>query len=59
MYEIKAQSGGLLLKKFEHRAPVLDVCFGKNDEVAYSAGLDYDVKRSVCISHCKRQVQPS
>ena len=42
-----SQPGGRLLKKYEHRAPVLDVCFGGNDEVAYTAGLDWNVQRSV------------
>ncbi|KAJ9669475.1 mitotic spindle checkpoint protein Bub3 [Coniosporium apollinis] len=34
-----------LVRKFEHRAPVLDVCFGKDDDEAYSVGLDWDVRR--------------
>ncbi|KAI9741453.1 MAG: hypothetical protein M1818_004259 [Claussenomyces sp. TS43310] len=34
-----------LLQKFEHRAPVLDVCFGQNDNEAFSAGMDWQVKR--------------
>lgn len=38
-------AGGRLLNKFEHRAPVLDVCFGEDDNEAYTAGLDWDVKR--------------
>ncbi|KAM0803078.1 nuclear pore complex subunit [Usnea florida] len=38
-------TGGQLLNKFEHRAPVLDACFGENDEEAYTAGLDWDVRR--------------
>lgn len=37
--------GGTLLKKFEHRAPVLDVCFGADDNEVFSAGMDWDVKR--------------
>lgn len=37
--------GGTLLKKFEHRAPVLDVCFGADDNEIFSAGMDWDVKR--------------
>ena len=45
---------GRLLRKFEHRAPVLDVCFGKGEGEqngedeggdAYSVGLDWDVRR--------------
>jgi cell cycle arrest protein BUB3 len=34
----------MLLQTFEHRAPVLDVCFGASDEEFYSAGLDWDVR---------------
>jgi len=34
-----------LLEKFEHRAPVLDVCFGTDDNEAFSAGMDWQVKR--------------
>lgn len=39
------ESGGRLLEKFEYRAPVLDVCFGDDDEEAYTAGLDWDVRK--------------
>ncbi|KIW64404.1 hypothetical protein PV04_09339 [Phialophora macrospora] len=31
--------------KLEHRAPVLDVCFGKDDNEVYTACLDQDVRR--------------
>lgn len=34
-----------LVQKFEHRAPVLDVCFGANDNEAFSAGMDWQVKK--------------
>lgn len=41
--------GGRLLKTFEHRAPVLDVCWGEDgkegEEEVYSTGLDWDVRR--------------
>lgn len=37
--------GGQLLKRVEHRAPVLDVCFGENEDVAYTAGVDWDVRK--------------
>lgn len=30
---------------FEHRAPVLDVCFGAGDDEAFSGGADWQVKR--------------
>ncbi len=33
-----------LLQTFEYRAPVLDVCFGAEDEEFYTAGLDWDVR---------------
>ncbi|KAI9789958.1 MAG: hypothetical protein M1833_002125 [Piccolia ochrophora] len=45
LYDTHAQPGGALLQTFEHRAPVLDVCFGANDNEAFTAGLDWDVKR--------------
>ncbi|KAK4236258.1 hypothetical protein C8A03DRAFT_45728 [Achaetomium macrosporum] len=34
-----------LLGAFEHRAPVLDVCFGSSPDEAFTAGLDRQVKR--------------
>jgi cell cycle arrest protein BUB3 len=52
LYEYIAEPNGAsecrLLSKFEHRAPVLDVCFGTNDEELYTAGLDWDVRK--CVS---------
>ncbi|KAI0185784.1 WD40-repeat-containing domain protein [Xylaria flabelliformis] len=36
---------GSLIQTFEHRAPVLDVCFGANDDEAFSAGMDWQVIR--------------
>lgn len=39
------EEGGKLIEKFEHRAPVLDVCFGADDNEAFSAGMDWQVKR--------------
>ncbi|KAK4109992.1 WD domain-containing protein [Canariomyces notabilis] len=48
LYEI-AGSGGTeearLIKTYEHRAPVLDVCFGANQDEAFTAGMDRQVKR--------------
>ena len=38
-------AGEQLLRTVEYRAPVLDVCFGKDDEEAYTAGLDWDVRQ--------------
>ena len=46
LYDISSP-GGRLLQTFEHRAPVLDVCFGDNDEESYTAGLDWDIRKSV------------
>ncbi len=40
-----SEPGGHLIQTFEHRAPVLDVCFGESDGEAFSAGLDWDVKK--------------
>lgn len=34
-----------LVRTFEHRAPVLDVCFGANQDEAFTAGMDRDVRR--------------
>lgn len=49
LYDTHAEPGGdgsgRLIRSFEHRAPVLDVCFGKDDTEAFSVGLDWDVRR--------------
>ncbi|KAI9842100.1 MAG: hypothetical protein M1837_007461 [Sclerophora amabilis] len=45
LYDILAQEGGLLIQSFEHRAPVLDVCFGADDKEAFTGGLDWDVRK--------------
>lgn len=45
LYDTHAEPGGKLLEKFEHRAPVLDVCFGRDDNEAFSCGLDWEVRR--------------
>lgn len=34
-----------LVRQFEHRAPVMDVCFGASDNEAYTAGVDHRVTR--------------
>ncbi|KAF2121381.1 WD40-repeat-containing domain protein [Lophiotrema nucula] len=44
-YDIQADHGGKLLQKFEHPQPVLDACFGRDDMEAYSACLDWSVRR--------------
>ncbi|KAL3433526.1 WD40-repeat-containing domain protein [Aspergillus tetrazonus] len=49
VYDLRDENGaageGKLLQKFEHRAPVLDVCFGATEDEIFTAGLDWDVKR--------------
>lgn len=46
LYDISGgEEGGKLIQKYEHRAPVLDVCFGADDNEAFSAGMDWQVKR--------------
>ena len=45
LYDTHGEPGGKLLQKFEHRAPVLDVCFGRDDNEAFTAGLDWEVRR--------------
>lgn len=47
LYEVTEGKTCTLLAKYEHRAPVLDVCFGKDDNELYSACLDWDVRRYV------------
>lgn len=49
LYDISS-SGGALVRTFEHRAPVLDVCFGESDEDAYTTGLDWDVRQYIVPS---------
>ncbi|KIV93786.1 hypothetical protein PV10_04974 [Exophiala mesophila] len=45
LYEVTEGKTCTLLAKYEHRAPVLDLCFGKDDNELYSACLDWDVRR--------------
>ncbi|KAF2240080.1 WD40 repeat-like protein [Viridothelium virens] len=45
LYDTSQDDENQLIKKFEHRAPVLDVCFGKDDNEAFSGGLDMDVRK--------------
>lgn len=48
LYEIaEGTEDATLINKFEHRAPVLDVCFGANGNEAYTASLDCSVRRFV------------
>lgn len=46
LYEVAsgAEEAGLV-GTFEHRAPVLDVCFGASPDEAFTAGMDHLVKR--------------
>ncbi|KAJ9626162.1 uncharacterized protein PV06_05121 [Exophiala oligosperma] len=45
IYELTDGKSCTQTAKFEHRAPVLDVCFGKDDNEIYTACLDWDVRR--------------
>lgn len=45
LYEIGDNKQCSLVKALEHRAPVLDVCFGRDDDEIYTACLDWDVRR--------------
>lgn len=42
LYEAQSDTSKLL-SRIEHRAPILDTCFGPDDKTAYTAGLDWDV----------------
>jgi cell cycle arrest protein BUB3 len=53
LYDTHAEPGGKLLQKFEHRSPVLDVCFGRDDNEAFTCGLDWEVRRSVILRRFK------
>lgn len=46
LYDTSDQEAqGKLIRKFEHRAPVLDVCFGASDNEAFTGGVDFQVKK--------------
>ncbi|KAJ0115355.1 hypothetical protein N8I77_000723 [Diaporthe amygdali] len=47
LYEIEDGDAGSakLVRQFEHRAPVMDVCFGGSDNEAFTAGVDHRVTR--------------
>lgn len=47
VYLFDVLNGGQVLRKYEHRAPVLDICYGDTDDVAFSCGLDWDVRRYI------------
>ena len=40
-------ASGRLVQKYEHRAPVLDACWGGSEDELFSGGLDWDVRRCV------------
>lgn len=44
VYEIE-NGEGRLVDRFEQRAAVLNTCFGENDNVAFTVGLDWQVKK--------------
>ena len=44
LYNVAEETADLV-RTFEHRAPVLDVCFGATADEAYTAGMDWQVKR--------------
>jgi hypothetical protein len=60
LYEYIADSSGASecrqLAKFEHRAPVLDVCFGASDDELYTAGLDWDVRKYATVLNLDEDV---
>ncbi|KAL1839785.1 hypothetical protein VTJ49DRAFT_1159 [Mycothermus thermophilus] len=46
LYEVSNNADeATLVRTFEHRAPVLDVCFGASPDEAYTAGIDHQVKK--------------
>lgn len=45
LYDVKDGPTGRLIQKFPHRAAVLDVCFGADDNTAFTAGIDWDVNK--------------
>ncbi|KAI9713489.1 MAG: hypothetical protein M1820_000871 [Bogoriella megaspora] len=44
LYDV-AKQGENLINKFEHRAAVLDACFGDSDNEAFTGGLDLQVRK--------------
>ncbi|KAH8752021.1 WD40-repeat-containing domain protein [Diaporthe sp. PMI_573] len=47
LYEVEdgEAPSATLVRQFEHRAPVMDVCFGASDNEAFTAGVDHRVTR--------------
>ena len=46
LYDLEKKA---LTQTFEHRAPILDVCWGDAEEEIFSVGLDCDVRRYVAF----------
>ncbi|KAK0745091.1 WD40-repeat-containing domain protein [Apiosordaria backusii] len=57
LYEIVDEQANLI-NKYEHRAPVLDACFGANNNEAFTAGVDQQVKRCVLNRPHNRRANP-
>lgn len=53
VYDLRDENGnvseGKLLQKIPHQAPVLDVCFGDNENEIYTACLDWDVRKYALV----------
>src|SRR5262249_10171282 len=46
LYDIKGVDGhGTVIQTYPHKTPVLDVCYGANDDEAFSASVDGQVNR--------------
>lgn len=45
LYDTKDGPNGRLIQQIPHRAAVLDVCFGADDNTAFTGGLDWDVNK--------------
>jgi len=51
LYHIAGPESATLTRAFEHRAPVLGVCFGADQNEAFSACMDHTVARCACPFH--------
>ncbi|KAL9109165.1 MAG: hypothetical protein Q9227_006090 [Pyrenula ochraceoflavens] len=47
------QNSCTLISRVEHNAPVLDACFGKDDNEIFTAGLDWDIYKVDVSSNSK------
>lgn len=58
LYDIvNGPSENNLVNTFEHRAPILDVCYGADDGEAFTAGMDWTVNRYCCYRTHLRETQ--